>query len=208
MVGYGADPVHCLTECTQRAHRMIAGNHDLGACGKLDLDDFSDLARTAIEWTRERLGPVGIAKLEKLSPAAPGAAVPLYHASPRDPVWEYILSPEQAMDAFEQVTGASLILVGHTHVPAAWRITPEGDIDGGFVTGEGTLALDGGRWLVNPGAVGQPRDGDARAAWARYEPGVGKISFHRTPYDVASAQNAILSAGLPPQLAARLSEGH
>jgi diadenosine tetraphosphatase ApaH/serine/threonine PP2A family protein phosphatase len=205
MVGYGAEPVQCLATITDEASRQISGNHDLAAAGRVPLDAFSPSARKAIEWTREVLGPVGVAKLAKLAPSSPGPPA-LYHGSPRDPVWDYVSSDEKARAALES-TDADLIFIGHTHSPAAWRLTPEGELEGGFVGGPGTVELTEGRWLINPGAVGQPRDGDARASWVSYDPGAATVTFNRTPYDVAGAQNAILAVGLPPDLARRISEG-
>lgn len=206
IVGYGADPVHCLGEVIARADRAIAGNHDLGVTGAVSLDAFADLAHEALLWTRERLGPIGRAKLERLRPADPDADVPMFHGSPRDPIWEYIITVEQAREAVED-RRVPLTLVGHTHVPAAWHLTPEGAMEGPDVPPGGLLRLTEGRWLINPGSVGQPRDRDARAAWALYDPEAATIQFHRTPYDVGAAQNAILEAGLPSLLAHRLAEG-
>ena len=205
VVGYGAEPVKCLATITDEATRQLAGNHDLGVVGKVPLESFSDSAAAAIEWTRMTLGPVGIAKLEKLSPSSSGE-VALFHASPRDPVWGYVSSDARAQAAFH-ASDATTIMVGHTHIPAAWRLRPDGVLEGGFVGAPGTMQLDEGRWLLNPGAVGQPRDGDARASWLLYDPDAPSATFHRTPYDVAGAQNAILAVDLPPDLARRLSEG-
>lgn len=205
VVGYGAEPVQCLATITDEASRQIGGNHDLGAAGLVPLDAFSSTARTALEWTRETLGPVGTAKLAKLAPTSSGDPA-LFHASPRDPVWDYVTSDEKARAAFA-ATDAEIMFVGHTHVPSAWRLAPDGELSGGFVGGPGEMELTEGRWLVNPGAVGQPRDGDARAAWAVFDPGRRTVTFHRTPYDVAGAQNAILAVGLPPDLARRLADG-
>ena len=206
VVGYGADPTHCLATATQGAARCIAGNHDLGVTGAVSLDVFADLASEAIVWTREKLGPVGRAKLEKLKPADPDGGVPMYHASPRDPVWEYVLSIEQARDALEH-RRVPLTLIGHTHIPFAWTLTTEGAMEAPGVPKGGRLDVGEGRWLVNPGSVGQPRDRDARASWVLFDPEAHTVEFRRTPYDVAGAQNAILEAGLPSLLATRLSEG-
>ena len=206
LVGYGADPAHCLAVCTAGASRCLAGNHDLGASGRLALDDFADHAEVALAWTRKVLGRVGMAKLDRLEPLDGDADVPLYHASLRDPIWEYVLDAETASASLELLE-APLALNGHTHLPSAWRLDEDGRLRGGIAAGETTLRLEGGRWLVNPGSVGQPRDGDARAAWALLDPEARTIQFRRTPYDVAGAQNAILSAGLPSLLAARLAEG-
>jgi diadenosine tetraphosphatase ApaH/serine/threonine PP2A family protein phosphatase len=167
---------------------------------------FADLACDAIVWTRQALGEVGRAKLRALEPADPDAEVPLYHGSPRDPVWEYILSIEQAREALEH-RRVPLTFVGHTHIPFAWTLTSDGAMRAVGVPPGGELDVSEGRWLVNPGSVGQPRDHDARAAWALLDLDAKTVTFRRTPYDVAGAQNAILRAGLPALLATRLSEG-
>ena len=206
MVGYGADPSYCLSTILERTERCLAGNHDLGVTGEVSLDVFAGLASEAVVWTREALGPAARVRLQALRPADPGAEVPMFHASPRDPVWEYILTVEQARDALED-RRVALTLVGHTHIPSSWCLTPEGAMLSPGVPRDGVLRLTPGRWLVNPGSVGQPRDHDARASWVLYEPEEATIRFHRTPYDVAGAQNAILEAGLPSLLAHRLAEG-
>jgi diadenosine tetraphosphatase ApaH/serine/threonine PP2A family protein phosphatase len=206
LVGYGADPGHCTQVATSSAERCLAGNHDLAASGRVPSTVFVDWAYDAIRWTQAALGPSDMEALRRLMPSEPDHEVPIYHASPRDPVWEYVLTDEVARASLERVR-APLTLIGHTHRPSAWRLTPEGDLEGGFVRGEQTIALTEGRWLANPGSVGQPRDGDARAAWMVYDPDEGTLDFRRTPYDVAAAQNAILAAGLPAMLADRLSLG-
>jgi diadenosine tetraphosphatase ApaH/serine/threonine PP2A family protein phosphatase len=206
MVGYGADPIACMDACIDASSRCLAGNHDLGAAGRLSLDDFADWAHDALLWTREALGPERVEALGRLVPCDPVGDVPLYHASVLDPVWEYVLSPQQALASL-RAARAALVLTGHTHVPAAWCLRPDGRMVGGFVQGELTVPLREGRWLANPGAVGQPRDEDPRAAWAILDPEARTLTFRREEYDVEGAQEAILSAGLPASLALRLAEG-
>ena len=167
---------------------------------------FSPWARTALIWTRDAIGRVGQANLERLAPLDTDGSVQIYHASPRDPIWEYVTQVHQARAALED-RRVALTLIGPTHVPFAWRLTTDGALESPGVPADGRLVLGEGRWLVNPGSVGQPRDDDARAAWAIYDPDAGTIEFRRTPYDVAAAQNAILEAGLPSSLANRLAEG-
>jgi diadenosine tetraphosphatase ApaH/serine/threonine PP2A family protein phosphatase len=167
---------------------------------------FSAWARAALIWTHGALGAAGRAKLDRLSPQDEEGPVPIFHGSPRDPVWEYVMTVEQARAALED-RRVPLTLIGHTHVPGAWRLTGDGAMESPGVPRDGALDVSEGRWLVNPGSVGQPRDGDARAAWALYDAEARTIAFRRTPYDVAGAQNAILEAGLPSELANRLSEG-
>lgn len=206
LVGYGADPTYCLGLCISEAERCLAGNHDLGASEQIALDHFASWARTSVEWTRQVLGPVGRAKLDKLRPVDIEHDYPLYHASPRDPVWEYVLSNDQARAALED-RRVPLTCIGHTHVQSAWRLRPDGAVDAVPLAAGVTIEMADSRWLINPGSVGQPRDGDPRAAWALFDTEARSITFRRTPYDVAAAQNAILEAGLPAILATRLSEG-
>lgn len=204
IVGYGADPTYVLELCLTRAERYIAGNHDLVVAGQLPLDAFASWAQDAAAWTRSVLGPGQCARLAMLAPVDTAHEVHLVHASLRDPIWEYIVGCEEAAASLEAAT-AHLTVVGHTHVPAAWHRRPDGPIEQ-VATGV-PIALDAGRWLVNPGSVGQPRDRDPRAAWAVLDPERGTIECVRTRYDVAGAQAAIRAAGLPGLLADRLGEG-
>ena len=206
MVGYGAHPAECLRSCVHEAERCIAGNHDLAAVGTVKADAFSPMARAAIEWTRTRLDRNSLDRLAGLEPEDAGEPVALFHASPRDPIWEYVITGEQARAAFE-AHPARIMMVGHTHLAGAWRLGDDGRLDGGLVRGEETLSLEGGRWLINPGSVGQPRDLDPRASWAILDLEALTLRFRRTPYDVPGAQNAIQAAGLPAELGARLAEG-
>lgn len=205
LVGYGADPLFCMETCMTGAARCLAGNHDLAAAGRLELDSFTPSAFLALAWTRQTLGIAGRARLAGLEPADTDGEVHLFHASPRDHIWEYVLTSTQAEDCL-RMAQAHLTLVGHTHVPDAWRMTPTGRLER-YRLGDGPLSLGPGRWLVNPGSVGQPRDRDPRAAWAVFDPGAGTLELVRTAYDVAAAQQAIRAADLPDQLADRLEVG-
>jgi diadenosine tetraphosphatase ApaH/serine/threonine PP2A family protein phosphatase len=133
----------------------------------------------------------------------------LFHASPRDPIWEYVLSVDQAEAGLdEQEEGVGLI--GHSHI-SLFFTRPDNSRSSqthGAQTGDGALLdLSSGFWLVNPGSVGQPRDGDSRAAWMELDTEEWTARFHRVPYDIAAAAEAILAAGLPSQLAERLAGG-
>lgn len=206
LVGYGADPIATLETCTDGATRCLAGNHDLGVTGRAGLEVFTQVAAMAVVWTQRVLGEAGRARLDALRPYDTAGEVPLYHASPRDPVWEYVLSADQARAAIEEAA-APLSMVGHTHLPALWWRDGDGALRR-VRTDAGPVALRAGGWLLNPGSVGQPRDRDPRASWAVWDPDARVIEVVRTEYDVAGAQRAILEAGLPPGLAARLAEGH
>lgn len=206
MVGYGAHPAECLRVCVHDSERCIAGNHDLAAAGRVGVETFSAPARAAIEWTRGRLDRNARDRLVALEPEDTAEPVALFHASPRDPVWEYVITGEHARAAFD-AHPARVMMIGHTHLAGAWRLSPDGRLDGGLVRGEETLSVADGRWLINPGSVGQPRDLDPRASWAILDLDALTLRFRRTPYDVPGAQNAIQAAGLPTDLGARLAEG-
>ena len=205
LTGYGPQPNECVRSVRERADVCLVGNHDLGVIDRLDLGDFSRDAAIAAYWTRDRLGADERSFLESLVPESrqPGAA--LFHGSARDPVWEYVLS-EEAAAASLRLTTEPVVLVGHSHVALALHMD-DGRIAGGLAAGGSELDLSGGRWLLNPGSVGQPRDGDDRAAWLLLDVDARTASFRRTPYDIAATQAEIREAGLPEALAARLASG-
>lgn len=204
VVGYAADPEYVLDTCLTRAERCIAGNHDLVVAGHLPLEAFASWAQEAAAWTTGALGPDQCARLGRLAPTDSSQEVHLVHASLRDPVWEYVVSLDEAAPSLDIAT-AHLTCIGHTHVPAAWHRRPDGTVR--RVPTDKPVTLEAGRWLINPGSVGQPRDQDPRAAWAVIHPEEGIVEFMRTPYDIAAAQAAIRAAGLPDLLAERLAEG-
>ena len=180
LVGYGPRPNRCCSAVAGRAELCLVGNHDLGVLGELDLDDFSPDAAASADWTREVLNEDARSFLAGLKPQDVVDGAELFHASARDPVWEYVLSYEAAQASLE-ITQAPLVLVGHSHVPLALGLE-NGQLGGG-VAPEGTEAdLSRGRWLLNPGSVGQPRDGDPRAAWLLLDRDAEKASFRRVPY--------------------------
>jgi diadenosine tetraphosphatase ApaH/serine/threonine PP2A family protein phosphatase len=208
LVGYGADPDDCVALAQENAAICLAGNHDLGVRGSIPLEQFSRGAALAAEWTQATITPATRDFLEGLEPAALEAAVALYHASPRDPVWEYVLSPLQAELCLD-VQPRPVSLVGHSHVALTfWRLPGE-TATGQTRPDADELDLTAGEWLINPGSVGQPRDGDPRAAWLELELGPEPVSaiFHRVEYDIAGAAAAIRAARLPDSLAERLLYG-
>ena len=209
VVGYGAQPDACADLIEHDCDICLVGNHDLATLGELDVSSFSETAAVAVEWTRENASAGTRDFLRGLRPAGERAGVGLFHASPRDPIWEYVLATDQAeagMEAQPQRVG----LIGHSHV-SLFFTRPDGAGRGdatGAQAGDGALlALESGEWLLNPGSVGQPRDGDPRAAWLELDTVEWTARFHRVPYDVATAAETILAAGLPSQLAERLEVG-
>jgi diadenosine tetraphosphatase ApaH/serine/threonine PP2A family protein phosphatase len=209
LVGYGAEPDRCTEIVRERCHVSLSGNHDLAVLGEIDVATFSTSAAAAVEWTQSVASEETLSFLRGLSPHGSRAEVGLFHASPRDPVWEYVLSLDQAeagLDAMEERVG----LIGHSHValfftrPAAKRPT----YAHGAQAGDGaSVELSTGRWLLNPGSVGQPRDGDSRAGWLQLDTETWAARYHRVPYDIDAAARAILDAGLPSPLAERLRVG-
>lgn len=206
LVGYGAEPDACVELAREHAAVCLAGNHDLAVTGDLSLEEFSKGASLAAQWTREVIAPENLAFLSGLSAQGEESGVGLYHASPRDPVWEYVLSAllaELCLDAQDH----RVCLIGHSHVALSF-VRQEGQLATGEPRRDGErVDLDGGEWLLNPGSVGQPRDGDPRASWLLLDLDGKAASFHRAEYDVAAAAAAIRAARLPDSLAERLEYG-
>jgi len=207
LVGYGPRPNPCCAAVQERAALCLAGNHDLGVLGEVDLAEFAPDAVASANWTRVVLTPEARAYLETLRSSGRRERAELFHASPRDPVWEYVLTID-AVEASFELTEEPLVLVGHSHVPLA-IVLERGELGGGIAP-EGTEAKLGGssaRCLLNPGSVGQPRDGDPRAAWLLLDFGSGRAEFRRVAYPVARTQEEIRERGLPDALAERLARG-
>ncbi|HEU5252187.1 MAG TPA: metallophosphoesterase family protein [Solirubrobacterales bacterium] len=209
MVGYGAEPDACTALVRERCSACLVGNHDLALLGALDISTFSEAAAAAVEWTRENVSPATLEFLGSLDPTASREGVGLFHASPRDPVWEYVLSTDQAEAGFE-AQEERVGLIGHSHI--ALFFVRAGGRHGGYA--QGAQANDGaeieigdGEWLLNPGSVGQPRDGDPRAAWLELDTERWLATYHRVPYEIEAAAAAIRAAGLPDVLAERLEVG-
>ena len=209
MVGYGAEPDACTALVRERCATCLVGNHDLALLGALDMSTFSETAATAVEWTRENVDDETVDFLSSLDPATSREGVGLFHASPRDPVWEYVLSADQAEAGFE-AQEERIGLIGHSHVALFFTRFP-GARPGhaqGAQAGDGLeLDIAAGEWLLNPGSVGQPRDGDPRAAWLELDTDRWTAAYHRVPYDIEGAAAAIRAAGLPEVLAERLEVG-
>ena len=206
VVGYGADPNDCVALVADNAALCLAGNHDLAVTGELALDDFSRGAALAARWTQEVLTAPHLDLLAGLSPQATAGSVGLFHGSPRDPVWEYVLAPLLAELCFD-VLDQRVALVGHSHVALSF-VRPEGQAATGQKRRLGETAdLSTGEWLLNPGSVGQPRDGDPRASWLLLDTEAWTAEWRRASYDVAGAAASIRAARLPESLAERLGYG-
>jgi len=209
LVGYGAEPDACVVLAEANCAVCLAGNHDLAVVDVLSLEDFSRGAALAAQWTKDVIQPATREFLLALSPIGEADGVGLYHASPRDPIWEYVLSAltaELCLDVAENA-GHRISLIGHSHVALSFD-RQEGTPAAGTTRKEGTeLDVSKGQWLINPGSTGQPRDGDPRAAWLMLDTDRSTAKYMRAEYDIAGAQAAIRAARLPDSLAERLERG-
>ena len=205
VVGYGPNPDAVVARLVERGATGVRGNHDAAAIGGPEIDWFNTEARAAAEWTRETIADGTRTWLADLPERLSMEDLTLVHGSPRDPMREYVtdrVTAAENIDVLETRHG----LHGHTHVPVAWVAAPDRVV---LVHGQNglRLELDPHRTLLNPGSVGQPRDGDPRAAYLVLDLEARLVTWHRVAYDVAPVQSAIRAAGLPGRLADRLAVG-
>ena len=203
-VGYGPMPNECCDTVSQRADVCLVGNHDLVVLGELAVSDFNDEAAAAAVWTAQVLTTGARTFLASLKPLAHLDGADAYHASARDPIWEYVLTEEAARATLE-LSQAPIVLVGHSHVPLALALDGDG-VAGGLAPSGTNLQLSE-HVLLNPGSVGQPRDGDPRAAWLLLDLDTRFATFHRVAYSLEKTQAEMRERGLPHALAARLERG-
>lgn len=208
LVGYGPDP----NECVDRVRSLpkltcLLGNHDLAVLGDIDLRVFNGDARAAISWTRHSATPGTLDYLRSLSPECLWRDYTLVHASPRQPIWEYILDRDIAYANFPLIT-TPYCLVGHTHQPVIyWQVTPGGEVLEEEPDYAAPRPLAREHLIINPGSVGQPRDNNPDAAYALLDVETEAWEYRRVAYDVAVTQGRLRKAGLPERLAARLGFG-
>jgi predicted phosphodiesterase len=206
VVGYGPDPGDVIRALQKADAVVVAGNHDLAAIGAMGVEDFNPVAAEAALWTRDHLSAYERHYLGmRPKVVRPHRDVTIVHGSLRQPEWEYLLSAEQAQAQFAlQPTLCSI--VGHSHL--AFWFEERGGAPSFHAAGDGhTVELASTRLILNPGSVGQPRDGDPRASYLIYDDTGATATWHRVAYDVAAVQARINDAGLPPFLASRLAVG-
>ncbi len=210
VVGYGPDPHQCLELLQQYNHVCLAGNHDLAAIGKLDTSDFNPDAAAACHWTGQQLSPEDIQYLDRLPLVIHRGDFTLVHGSPREPIWEYLLSTTSARENFACFQ-SQFCLVGHSHVPLVFEYSPSLVKDAACSVSQfpadSVLRLANNRLIINPGGVGQPRDGNPHASYAIYDSEARSISLYRIPYDIGATQARMVESRLPMRLVARLSYG-
>ncbi len=209
VVGYGPDPNECIETLRQiEPHVCIAGNHDWAALGRLDTADFNYDAEFAALWTRDHLSADNRAYLESRPERLPKGDFTLVHGSPRDPLWEYLLSPGAARDNFA-LFSTPYCFVGHSHIPIIFReaLSASDNPQAQAGTVNVPVNLDQQRLIINPGSVGQPRDGNPDASYVMLDSNARSVQYRRVPYPINETQERMRQAGLPPRLIARLSFG-
>jgi predicted phosphodiesterase len=216
IVGYGASPNDVTARARDLGKIFVRGNHDKAATGVMDIDDFNPMAASAAIWTRNQLTPENLEWLRAL-PRGPVSLpdfpqVQLVHGSPHDED-EYVVSLGDALAPLITLS-TPLTFFGHTHLQGGFFVS-DSSADGlrpeyktvGQAESVALQLKPGARYLINPGSVGQPRDGDWRAAFAVFDTDAQLVHFHRTPYNLKAAQDRIFAAKLPPRLATRLAAG-
>lgn len=206
VVGYGPQPKECIQLLRQHKHVCVAGNHDLAAIAKIDIADFNPDAAAAARWTADQLDPDSVAYLDSLPLTLERDSFTLVHGSPRHPVWEYLLSEISAQENLPYLH-TRCCLIGHSHMPLCFICSTDGSCSVSELGTETRLGNKNSRLIINPGGVGQPRDGDSRASYAIYDAEAGVLRHYRVPYDIVSVQQKMAEAGLPEHLAMRLSYG-
>lgn len=204
-VGYGPDPNEVVARLRELSATAIAGNHDLAATGQIGIEEFNPLAATAVRWTAGVLDESSRAYLSSLPSRLETGHFTLVHGSPRDPAWEYLTSARAFAENLQHFT-TQACLFGHTHVPVVVAADRKGLSIVSFEP-EQPFELGGDRLFLNPGSVGQPRDGDPRASYAVLDIDERTIEYRRVAYKVGVTQERMRRAGLPKALVNRLAFG-
>lgn len=205
IVGYGPQPDEVVARLADENATGVRGNHDAAAIGELDTDSFNDDARTAVEWTAERIEPRTREWLAALPERSVEEPFTLVHGSPRDPIWEYVFSASIARGNLSAFS-TEHCLVGHTHIPLVYR-EKHGRMEGIQVDSGDRFKLDSQRTIVNPGSVGQPRDGDPRASAMLLDTDQRSLEWRRVEYPIERVQKLMTERKLPARLARRLQFG-
>ena len=208
IVGYGPDPNACVELLRSRPHRSIAGNHDWATLGKLDLNDFNSDARQANLWNREQLSPQNLDFLDALPRVLTDGQFTLVHGSPRHPIWEYVIEASTAQANFAHFE-TPFCFIGHTHTPIVFRLIATGgkEVCEPLAPVDGAVSLGPERLIINPGSVGQPRDGNTQASYIILNDETRTIEHRRTAYPLEKTQAKMLEHNLPLRLVVRLGYG-
>jgi diadenosine tetraphosphatase ApaH/serine/threonine PP2A family protein phosphatase len=206
-VGYGPAPHQCIELLRRFNHLSIAGNHEWAAMGRIDTFDFNPEAAMSVHWTAEQLTKEDKDYLETLPLTLMQDSFTLAHGSPRSPLWEYLLDSVTAGGSFAYLNTQNCF-IGHSHIPLFFQYDETEQLcDGSRWEAGSLLKLGVHRLILNPGSVGQPRDGDPRASYAIYDSEARSVTIFRTPYDIAATQGEMERLGLPRRFINRLSHG-
>jgi diadenosine tetraphosphatase ApaH/serine/threonine PP2A family protein phosphatase len=205
-VGYGPWPNECIDLLRERGVVSIVGNHDLAVLGRISTEEFNQDAAAATEWTAGQLTAENRDFLASLKPMRDVDEVTLAHGSPREPVWEYLVSGPGAAASFP-LFSTRLCFVGHTHIPSLFIQREDGKVMAGYMESGTQFALGAVRGIANPGSVGQPRDRDPRSAYLIYDTEGSTLEWRRVPYDIGFVQTYMRDVRLPAFLRERLSYG-
>jgi predicted phosphodiesterase len=206
IVGYGPEPRECLDILRKTANICVAGNHDWAAIGKINTAEFNPDAAAANQWTSQQLSDEDIEYISNLPLIAQKGDFTLAHGSPREPIREYLLSSGAARENLAYFETRSC-LVGHSHQPVVFDCNDTENISAKYLLPDSLVTTGEGRFIINPGSVGQPRDGNPDAAYAIFDSEQQSIRLCRIPYDISATQKKMQAHGLPVRLAARLSYG-
>jgi predicted phosphodiesterase len=205
IVGYGPQPNEVIAGLQEMGARSVMGNHDGAAIGTVDVSWFNPDAARAVGWTSEVIDDNARAYLGTLPAVRRDGDLTAVHGSPRDPTWEYVTGPDVASANLASFD-TRICLHGHTHVPIIFR-ADEGTVEMVAATPGSPMTIREGRLLLNPGSVGQPRDGDPASSFVVLDTEAGSAEFHRVSYDIDRTQRLMRDAGLPPRLVERLRYG-
>lgn len=207
VVGYGPDPNECVDRLKELPQLCLAGNHDWAALNRLDVRTFNPDARRAVEWTQATLTDENTRWLEALPVTFVIGEYTLVHASPREPIWEYILEPSVAALNFPHFE-TPYCFVGHTHQPVIYTVSDEsGDAASALPHYNEPRTLNGQRQIINPGSIGQPRDQNPDAAYGILDMTTSVFEHRRIPYNVKAVQRRMLDFNMPERLITRLEHG-
>lgn len=206
LVGYGPDPDAVVARMIAEGARCVMGNHDAAAVGTIGIEAFNGPAAEAAQWTMSTITDASRAYLSALPQMEEDGLFTRVHGTASDPIWEYLSTYEAALRHFAAVQ-TQYSVVGHTHLPLVVRELDDGGLDASTPEDGELVELGEGRVCVNPGGVGQPRDGDPRSAYALLDTADGSVTFHRVSYDIAQTQARMHERSLPPMLIERLARG-
>ncbi len=207
IVGYGPEPHACIELLQQYKHICVAGNHDWAAVGKIDTSNFNPDAARACQWTAQQLTAEDANYLQNLAIKLTRGDFTLVHGSPRQPIWEYLLSVDDARDNFSYFD-TNFCLVAHSHVPLIFGQDKGGKYFTAKIPNAIRLGYENHRLIINPGGVGQPRDGDPRASYALYDSEAQIMYHYRVNYDITVTQKKMMEHKLPLPLVLRLNYGY